>query len=357
MKQNQINITVQRPVRGLHFGPPNTNPRSPQEQPKNYSITNPQSPSNLITPRQPLVHVFVCDFGNAKVKALTDQFITTLCSNGINVYIEKYLTHQPGFQVRAASISSQADFFYQIHSKTAGSGDVRLYVNGQPKRMNISQAIGSVWSWWRLRSGCLTKEESNVLSREKILYLLRTYGDLDPANLDIEDLQKQAREAIDQGLNTISLINKIRSFDMQLNEAKNNILRYKNMSTEWPKEKGNVIARFPQTDTTRGLSQPLKDILLSIISQTLKKTASIATILGRYSVTEPQVSEDDQQEIQIETADKPTVGDGSSWKYMLESVDEDHPGSSMFMHIASFGEGTSQQQSIDRYQNFMLEDF
>jgi hypothetical protein len=92
------------------------------------------------------VHFFVSDHGNAKVKVLCDQFIDALTSNGISVYAERYLTHQPGYQVRVAALNSLADFFLQIHSKTTGPGHVRLYVADQSKQMTMDEAVATVWS-------------------------------------------------------------------------------------------------------------------------------------------------------------------------------------------------------------------
>ena len=352
MQSNPSSISVQRPTRLFHFGSTMSESRNSQDH---VQLNVPQSPSNFLVPRQPLVHIFVCDFANAKVKALTDKFITALQNNGINIFIDKYLTHQPGFQVRAVSFSSGGDFFFQIHSKTAGAGDVRLYLNGQPKRMSVSQAIGNIWSWWRLKSGCLTVEEASVLSKEKLLYLFDYYANIKEENLNVEKLQEELKEAIEMNNNFIALSNKIKGFEILLEEAKITISRYKLMLTEWPKENGTVLSRWPQLDTVKGLSQPLKDIMLNIISQTLKKINSLSNILNTYSKDETQeLGSFEPQEIQIEAADK-THGDGSSWRYML---DEEHPSSSVFMQIASFDEGTI-HQSVDRIQTpvFMLDEY
>ena len=126
-----------------------------------------ESPNpNALQPRAPLVHFFVCDHGNAKVKSFSDNFIELLISNGIKVYPELYLTHQPGYKVRAASCITTADFFFQIHSKTAGPGHVRLYYDGQPQRMTIQEAVTHIWSTWRMKCGALTKDEVDSLSHE-----------------------------------------------------------------------------------------------------------------------------------------------------------------------------------------------
>lgn len=348
MQTSTSSISIQRPNRLFHFGGAASESRNAQDHLQ--IVSTPQSPSNFLTPRQPLVHIFVCDYANAKVKALTDRFVDALRNNGINIFIDKFLTHQPGFQVRAVSFSSGGDFFFQIHSKTAGSGDVRLYLNGQPKRMSVSQAIGNIWSWWRLKSGCLTVDEASILSKEKLLYLFDYYANIKEENLNVEKLQEELREAIETGSNFLTLSNKIRGFEILLDEAKVTISRYKLMLTEWPKESGTILTRWPQLDAIKGLSQPLKDIMLNIITQTLKKINSLSNILNKYSKDNvSELGSFEAPEIQIETADK-THADGSSWKYML---DEEHPSSSMFMQIASFDEGTT-HQSVDRIQTPVL---
>ena len=110
---------ITRPNRSIRIDP---NPLSPKDNTKSpvtlfqnaFSRNNqsPQSGGSIKVPRSPNVHFFICDYGNTKVKSFSEIFINLLIQNGINVYIEKYLTNQPGYQVCAASLNTQADFFF-----------------------------------------------------------------------------------------------------------------------------------------------------------------------------------------------------------------------------------------------------
>lgn len=141
----------------------------------------------------PVVHFFVSDHDNSKVKVLTEQFVNALLDNGINVFIEQYSTHQPGFQVRTASLLTHADFFFQIYSKTAGSGHARLFESGQPNRMTVEEAIVEIWSTWRFKNAALSPKEVNLLSNEKIICLLNEYASIEPPNMDITSIQTTAQ--------------------------------------------------------------------------------------------------------------------------------------------------------------------
>ena len=316
-------------------------------------------PNNVLKPRAPIVHCFICDYANTKVKIVTEQFIETLLKNGIKVYAEKFLTHQPGYQVCAASLNTQADFFFQIHSKTAGPGHVRLYHAGQPKRMTKEDAVSAIWTLWRLRCGSLNKDEIELISNEKITQLLRDFANVDVKDIDIATVQLQGRELIDRGMSVRSVLTKLQGFEVILQNGKQNINSANTISTDWNFELGVMLQKIIQVPIITGLSQPLKNLLISIIEQSISKVRIITNIFERYAVSSPpmiqsqEIPIDNMNEIPI--AGEPRGGDGSSWKMMIESADEDKFGS---MQIASYGDGQS-IQSIDRIMTpvFMLDDY
>ncbi|OHT10321.1 hypothetical protein TRFO_20456 [Tritrichomonas foetus] len=358
---------VTRPNRSIHFGQPSDNSPTIQTAQNHfsfYSTTSPQQAGTTsanngsLTPRAPVVHCFVCDHANAKVKILTDQFMEALIKNGIKVYVERYLTHQPGYQVRAASLNTTADFFFQIHSKTAGPGHVRLYLGGQPKRMTKEEAVSAVWSWWRLRCGALTKDEVEVISHDKILTLLKDFANINSEDLDFSLLQQQGRELIDRGMSVRPTLTRLHEFETILQNGKSQINSARTMSTDWSFEPGVVLQRCVAVPIVSGLSAPLKELLNMIIDQTIRKARSITSVLERYYISTPPLErlaqEDHMNEIPIDGEQR--VGDGSSWRMMIESVDEDRMGS---MQIASYGDGHNFVQSVDRIATpvFMLDDF
>lgn len=299
----------------------------------------------LITPRSPLVHLFICDYGNTKVQMLTTSFLKALTQNGINVFLETFEVHQPGYIVRAASINTQCDFFFQIQSKTVTTFNVRFFYNNQPKKMPMNQAIGCIWSWWRLKCGCLMMEETDMLSNDKILYLFKEFANIEPHQLNIEELQIKARSVIDNDENSLYLINELKSLKMKLNEGKNEIFKYKTISSEWKFEKGTIFKRLPNNyHTNIGLSKPLKDIMTLIISKTVAKIDSLINILFENLSNRSQNDED----IQIGSFDDHQSE--NSWQSMLDSLD-DHGGS---MHISSFGEASHNSLEVMQTQTYKL---
>lgn len=363
-KQNPI---VTRPNRSIHFTQINDNSTNLQNK-FSFAFSNntqqqtksPQ-PGGLLIPRAPVVHCFVCDHANAKVKILTDQFIDTLTKSGIKVYVERYLTHQPGFQVRAASLNSQADFFFQIHSKTAGAGHVRLYMNGQPKRMTKEEAASAVWSYWRLRCGALTKDEVEVISNEKISLLLNYFGGIEQDELNFNSLQQQIRLCLDTGMNINPILNTLADYDNSLKNAKARINSMPAMSTDWVFEQGAVIQSCQYQPIEVGLSQPLKSLLITIIDQGIRKVHGLKNVIDRNYVEKHPIDSimhnDDENlhEIPIDINNDQREGDGSSWQMMIESVDEDRIGS---IKIASYGESHN-IRSFDRISTpvFLLDEF
>lgn len=320
------------------------------------SQTSPSYNSTSLIPRAPIVHFFVCDHGNAKVKALAEQFIKLLTDNGINVYVEEFLVHQPGYQVRAASLSSFADFFFQIHSKTAGPGHVRLYEGGQPNRMTTTEAIAKIWSMWRSKCGALSPEEVDLLSKDNLMFLLKEFGNIVPQNLDIASLQSQARESIENGISVKPLIDKLHEFEATLNDGKAQILTSKTMSFEWKKEPGKVLDRLNSQPPIQGLSQPLKEILIEVVKQTSQKVRAIIDVLEKhYNPSQPAT----QSNHQFNSIGEGTLGsaqktrDGSSWKLLIESADDDRIGS---MRIPSYGDGNPLSESMNT-PVLMLDDY
>lgn len=361
---------VTRPNRTIHFSQLPDNSQNGQPIQNNFSFsftkTNQQQAknlqSNLLTiPRAPIIHCFVCDHANAKVKILTDQFLEILTKSGIKVYVERYLTHQPGFQVRAASLNTQADFFFQIHSKTAGAGHVRLYMNGQPKRMTKEEAVASIWSWWRLRCGALTKDETDVISNEKIFSLLKDFGKIDQESLNFTALQQQVQQCLYTQTNINPILNTLNDYENILKEAKVKITSTPTMSTDWVFEQGAVLQSCQYQQIETGLSQPLKSLLISIIDQAIQKARRIRGVINRNyvesQIIESDIHNDDEnlKEIPIDINNDQHEGDGSSWKMMIESVDEDRIGS---VKIASYGESPS-IRSFDRIATpvFLLDEF
>ena len=220
---------ITRPVRGGHISLGNDGaqtppaflggPFSPVGLVQPSSVKTPSSMVQLV-PRAPVVHFFVCDFANAKVKTFSEQFIEQLTQNGVKVYTERFMTHQPGFQVRAASLNTPADFFFQIHSKTAGRGDVRRYLNGQPRRMTREEGVAEVWAWWRLKSGALSREEVDVVSGEKMAWLLKEFADVDCEAMALDELQKSLRDAIEMRTEIRSVLDRLREIEGALVNGK-----------------------------------------------------------------------------------------------------------------------------------------
>ncbi|KAK8897083.1 hypothetical protein M9Y10_015017 [Tritrichomonas musculus] len=312
------------------------------------SQSSPSYNSTSLVPRAPIVHFFVCDHGNAKVKALAEQFIKILTENGIDVFVEEFPIHQPGYQVRAASLSTFADFFFQIHSKTAGPGHVRLYEGGQPNRMTTTEAVAKIWSMWRSKCGALSPEEVGILSKDCLMFLLKEFANIVPQNLDIASLQSQARESIENGISVKPIVDKLHEFEVVLNDGKAQILTSKTMSYEWKKEPGKVLDRVnPQPTTTRGLSQPLKEILIEVIKQTFQKVKAIIDVLEKYYSPSQSTSQGGPN---FNSIGESTIGsdqktrDGSSWKLLIESADEDRVGS---MRIPSYGDGNPLSESMN----------
>ena len=361
---------ITRPNRNIHFSQASDNSQNGQPYQNTFSFSFQKNPAQqvkssqpgvLTISRAPVVHCFVCDHANAKVKILTDQFIELLTKSGIKVYVERYLTHQPGFQVRAASLNTQADFFFQIHSKTAGAGHVRLYMNGQPKRMTKEEAVSAVWSWWRLRCGALTKDETEVISNEKLFSLLKDYGNIDKDALNFNLLQQQVRNCLDSGSNIEPTLTTLIDYDNALKNAKTKISSAPTMSTDWSFEQGVVLQSCQYQQIQVGLSQPLKSLLILIIDQAISKCQGIKSVIDRnYREKQPMenaMPNDDENlnEIPIDINNDQGARDGSSWQMMIESVDEDRIGS---VKIASYGESPN-VRSCDRISTptFMLDDF
>ncbi|OHT03274.1 hypothetical protein TRFO_29364 [Tritrichomonas foetus] len=315
------------------------------------------SPTSAMSPRAPIVHFFVGDYGNAKVKTLTDQFVQILTDNGIDVYVEKYSTHQPGYQVRAASLSTLADFFYQIHSKTAGPGHVRLYEGGQPKRMTTEEAVATIWSNWRSKCGSLSSEEVDLLSKEKLIFLLKEFANIEPQNFDIASMQIQARDAIERGICVRPIADKLHSFESMLHDGRTKILTTKTMCSDWNKDKGQVLTKISPSQQVKGLSQPLKDVLVCVIEQTMKKVRAIIDILDKHYTpnTSHAFIEKSTMPFRMPTSEgsENKTGDGSSWKIMVESADEDRVGS---VRIASYGDGYQSSEAIST-PVIMLDDY
>lgn len=361
---------ITRPNRNIHFSQASDNSQNGQPYQNTFSFSFQKNPAQqvkstqpgvLTISRAPVVHCFVCDHANAKVKILTDQFIELLTKSGIKVYVERYLTHQPGFQVRAASLNTQADFFFQIHSKTAGAGHVRLYMNGQPKRMTKEEAVSAVWSWWRLRCGALTKDETEVISNEKLFSLLKDFGNIDKDALNFNLLQQQVRNCLDSGSNIEPTLTTLIDYDNALKDAKTKISSAPTMSTDWSFEQGVVLQSCQYQQIQVGLSQPLKSLLILIIDQAISKCQGIKSVIDRnYREKQPMenaMPNDDENlnEIPIDINNDQGARDGSSWQMMIESVDEDRIGS---VKIASYGESPN-VRSCDRISTptFMLDDF
>jgi hypothetical protein len=294
----------------------------------------------------------VSDHGNAKVKALTEQFIDLLRSNGIHVHAEKYLTHQPGYQVRAAALNTPADFFFQIHSKTAGPGHVRLYIAGQPRRMTMEEAVANVWSSWRLQCGALSRDEVDLLSSEKIELLLRDFANVE--GIDFTGLQRGARSIIEAGDDIGPLLDRLRELETILQDGKAMVVTAKLMGSEFPRQPGTLLTQCLPAPHSTGLSQPLRELLVSVIDQAIAKARAIGDCLQRYRSTSPgaRFGDDGLQEIPIDGDIQ--SGDSSSWKMLIESLDEDHVGS---MRIASYGDSRHSAELLQDSAMFMLDDY
>jgi hypothetical protein len=327
---------VTRSGRVIHFGGSSPDIPSPRSPPSSGSTP----------PRAPVVHFFISDHGNVKVKALGDQFVSLLTRNGVNVYCERYQTHQPGYQVRAAALNSSADFFFQIHSKTAGPGHVRLYIGGQPRRMGMEEAVASVWSLWRVQCGALTRDEVELLSPSRTLELLREFGEVEPRDLDFDDLQMRARSAIADGESPEPVLDRVRECEAVLQNARRRILAARGVATDWAREPGALLQRILPAPRAVRLSPPLKEMLLSAVDQAAAKARAIGEVVQRYAAALP--ADAGAAEIPID-ADR---GDASSWRMLIESFDEDHTAS---MRIASYGDSRGSPDLPTTA--FMLDDF
>ena len=293
---------------------------------------------------------FVCDHGNAKVKAFADQFISILIENGIKVYPEYYLTHQPGYHVRAASFNTSADFFFQIHSKTAGPGRVRLYLEGQPQRMTIQEALTYIWSMWRLKCGCLTKDEVESLSSKRALFLLQQFADIKPEDVQIETIQRDLKLAIERCSSVTHIIDRLNTVSEILLHAKGKISEYRQINTNWKQEPGTVLSRCPTAPIICGLSPPLKEVLLTIVEQTLNKVKILTSIAQNHNIVdlESETAEEELSEVEISEDQSQSI---SSWGLMIESVG-DHQTS-----LSSFGDQIGSQGFMALAPNFLLDDF
>jgi hypothetical protein len=292
------------------------------------------------------VHFFISDQGNAKVKALGDQFLSLLMTNGVNVFCERYQTHQPGYQVRAAALNSAADFFFQIHSKTAGPGHVRLYSAGQPRRMCMDEAVATIWSLWRMQCGALTREEVELLSPSRTLSLLHEFGQLESGDLDFADLQLRARAAILNGEPADFVIDRVREFEAVLQNARARIAAARGIAADWPREAGTLLQRCLAVPRAVRLSAPLKEMLLFNVDQAVAKARAIGEVLRRHAAASTAEA---GGEIPIEA--EVARGDGG-WRMLIESFDDDHVAS---MRIASYGDSRASPDPLPA--PFMLDDF
>jgi hypothetical protein len=109
------------------------------------------------------------------VKTVSDAFVELLLENWANVFSENYAMHKPGFTVKGAGCQTEADFFFQVYSKTAGHwhGHVRLIVDKNPRRMSSLDAVSYVAFLWRMRCGALTAEECGCISPENLTTALQ----------------------------------------------------------------------------------------------------------------------------------------------------------------------------------------
>lgn len=306
---------------------------------------------NALIPRPPVVHFFVCDHGNAKVKAFSDRFIELLTENGIRVFPELYLTHQPGYQVRAASFNTSSDFFFQIHSKTAGPGRVRLYIDGQPRRMTIQEAVTYIWSTWRLKCGALSKAEADSLSPERISMLLKEFADIKSEEVQIEPVQAELRNNISNGLSVNSCIEKLQSMSRILDAGRQKLFEMRLINSDWKREPGTVLSRCLPMPIISGLSAPLKEVLVSMVDQTQKKINILLNIAQNHLTTEPELiseEEEDMKEVEIPVDQQQS---SSNWGLMIESID-DHQQS-----LSSFGDHIGSQGFMAMAPHFILDDF
>ena len=354
---------ITRPVRGGHISLSNDGaqtppaflggPFSPVGLVQPSSVKTPSSIVQLV-PRAPVVHFFVCDFANAKVKTFSEQFIEQLTQNGVKVYTERFMTHQPGFQVRAASLNTTADFFFQIHSKTAGRGDVRLYLNGQPRRMTREEGVAEVWAWWRLKSGALSREEVDVISGEKMAWLLKEFADVDCEAMALDELQRSLRDAIEMRTELRSVLDRLREIEGALVNGKMKVATMRNMSTDWNREPGGQLSRCLAIPVVCGLSPPLRELLDVVLDESLVKVQGLIAIAERESVNVVEEVDDHGAEVPIEGT---SAHDDSAWRMMIESVDDDHMGS---WRIASYGDVATPGDSFGKTLNvapFQLDEY
>lgn len=279
------------------------------------SPTSPVS-SDVVTPRKPIIHFYVCDYGNTRVKEVADTFVKMLLQNGAMVWTERYSTHQPGFSVKAAALQTSADFFFQIHSKTAGQSHVRMYLNGIPRRFPLSDAISRMTFLWKLRTGALTEMECHCLSYKSIEIALKEFAQLD--DFSIEAIQKTVRDKPADAAQEILIARN------RLDQARSMIETYKNVSGPWKMEEGSLLARIVAIPIYRGLTQPFKTLLLDVIGQMQAKLDRMTQMLPEGDDESSGEDEDDGITIQVRDTNRPIPN--SSWGTMLESFGDTSDG-------------------------------
>jgi hypothetical protein len=202
--------------------------------------------------------VSLCDFKNSKVKSTSEEFSH----------------HVPGFQVRASSLNSQADFFFHIHSKTAGSRQVRLFVNGSPMRMSLEESIAKLICLWKFRCGCLSKEDCEILSPSKVEMALSLFAGISKEDMNIEEDQQSLRVCIENNEDAGNVCEKIKMKIDKFSSQKVDIDSFSSISLDWDKE-GKIVNHIEFQPLVRGMTTHFKDVLKLIIESCIDKLEAL----------------------------------------------------------------------------------
>jgi hypothetical protein len=219
--------------------------------------------------------------------------------------------------------------------------------------MTMDEAVGHIWSWWRLQCGALTRDEVELLSRERTLLLLREFGNLEAADLDFAGLQARARAAVDGSESLDPMLERIRDIEATLQSGRARIAAARAMTTDWVREPGVQLQRCLPMPRPVRLSPPLRELLISIVDQSISKAHAIAEALQRYAAASPAFGDREEGEGAPEIPIDGERVETHSWRMLIESFDDDHVGS---MRIASYGDSRSSNE-LPISPVFLLDDY
>lgn len=278
-----------------------------------------RSAESVLHIRQPVVHLFVCDFKNVKVKEFTDICIKVMSENGIKIYTDFHMKHHPGYQVKAASFNTQADFFFQIQSKTARLGLVRLYVHGKPQKMNLKTSISYIWNSWKMYCGALSEQDVETLSSKKLSYIFKRFIGLEIDYTDIQEVQEKLRLALNNKLLENNIEESLIKYRKDLMSGRDTLLNLPDVSCLSCLETGGVIQKCTISPVILGASEPLKNVLKNIIEMTLCKVDSLLEIYNNNFLEIDKTSlKNDSMNVDLSIDSEPQM----NWSLIVESYED-----------------------------------